>query len=309
MSIAEGVPLEALADDQPLNDVPTSKRSRRRNLGLWASLTSLIVIVLSCYIGPLLLGADATEQKLGDRLKPPFWLEGSAPGKPFGTDAFGRDMLARTLEGGQVSLEVGFGAATGAVLLGVILGLIAGYRGGWIDRAIMGISDVWIAFPFLVLALAAVAVIGSSVPVLIALLTLGGWVLATKVTRTIAQRLRGEDYVMAAVGAGASDTYIIRKHVLPQVVPANLVVWAFTVGTLVIIEGALSFLGLGVKPPQPSWGNILSDGVNYLERAWWICLWPSLMLVATVISTNALGNGLRRRWESGAMTVEVKDQP
>ena len=309
MSISEGIPFEAAAADPVLDDAPLPRGKRPRNIGLWVSVTTLVLIVLACFVGPMLLGADATEQKLSQRLKPPFWLDGSVPGKPFGTDAFGRDMLARTLEGGRVSLEVGFGAATGAVLIGVLLGLVAGYRGGWVDRAVMAVSDVWIAFPFLVLALAAVAVVGSSVPVLIALLTLGGWVLPTRVTRTIAQRLRGEDYVLAAAGAGATDGYIIRKHILPQVIPANLVVWSFTVGTLVIIEGALSFLGLGVKPPQPSWGNILSDGVNYLETAWWICLWPALMLVTTVVATNGLGTGLRRRWESGATAVDIKDTP
>jgi peptide/nickel transport system permease protein len=309
VSISEGFPLEAAAVDPVVEDAQSPRGRPPRNVGLWVSATTLVVVVLACFVGPMLLGADATKQSLGQRLKPPFWLDGSVPGKAFGTDAFGRDMLARTLEGGRVSLEVGFGAATGAVLIGVLLGLVAGYRGGWVDRAVMAVSDVWIAFPFLVLALAAVAVVGSSVPVLIALLTLGGWVLPTRVTRTIAQRLRGEDYVMAAAGAGATDGYIIRKHILPQVIPANLVVWSFTVGTLVIIEGALSFLGLGVKPPQPSWGNILSDGVNYLETAWWICLWPALMLVTTVIATNGLGTGLRRRWESGATAVDVKDTP
>ncbi|MGH1562365.1 ABC transporter permease [Mumia sp. DW29H23] len=282
-------------------------RRRGPDLRLWTSVGVLGLVVVACFLGPVLLGPDAGQQALGDRLAPPAWLPGAIEGRPFGTDAFGRDMLARTLEGGRVSLEVGFGAATGAVVIGLVLGLVAGYRGGWWDRVIMTVADVWLAFPFLVIALAAVAVVGSDIPVLIALLTLGGWVLPTRVTRTIAQRVRSEEYVVAAVGAGASDLYLVRRHVLPQVLPANLVVWSFTVGALVVIEGALSFLGLGVKPPTPSWGNIVSDGTPYLETAWWIVAWPALMIVVTVMCANALGNGLRRRWQSGSQAMDAAD--
>jgi len=268
----------------------------REQLSLWVSLGVLGAVTLACFLGPGLLGEDAGQQALGQRLRPPFWSPDALAGSPLGTDAFGRDMLARTLEGGRVSLEVGFGAATGAVILGTVLGVVAGFWGGWLDRVVMAVADVWLAFPFLVIALAAVAVVGSDVPVLIALLTLGGWVLPTRVTRTIAQRVRSEDYVVAAAGAGAGSGYLMRRHVLPQVVPVVLVVWSFTVGALVVIEGALSFLGLGVKPPTPSWGNILSDGTVYLETAWWIAAWPALMIVVTVVCANGLGNGLRRAW-------------
>jgi peptide/nickel transport system permease protein len=263
----------------------------------------LVALTLACFFGPALLGEEAGQQALGSRLKPPFWMPGALPGSPLGTDAFGRDMLVRTLEGGRVSLEVGFGAATGAVVLGTLLGVVAGFWGGWCDRVVMALADVWLALPFLVIALAAVAVVGSDIPVLIALLTLGGWVLPTRVTRTIAQRIRSEDYVVAAAGAGAGAGYLMRRHILPQVLPVVLVVWSFTVGALVVIEGALSFLGLGVKPPTPSWGNLLADGTVYLETAWWIAAWPALMIVVTVVCTNALGNGLRRSWRLASTDV------
>ena len=108
------------------------------------------------------------------------------------------------------------------------------------------------------------------------------------------RRVRGEDHVAAARGAGASDAYILRRHILPEIIPANIVVWSFTVGTLVVIEGALSFLGLGVKPPLPSWGSMLNSGTTFLQTAWWIALWPGLMLVLTVLATNGVGTGLRR---------------
>jgi ABC-type dipeptide/oligopeptide/nickel transport system permease subunit len=310
MSISEGIPLEAMTGEpheEPSESAPVRNRARRTaNIQIAVSAGVLILIVFGCFVGPSLLSESATAQTLSERLKPGFWSSEGIPGKPLGTDAFGRDMVARTLEGGRVSLQVGFGAATGSVIIGLFLGLVAGYRGGWVDRAVMGVSDVWVAFPFLVIALAAVAVVGSSIPVLIVLLTLGGWVLPTRVTRTIAQRVRSEDYVVAAAGAGATDTYLVRTHVLPQVLPANLVVWSFTVGTLVIIEGALSFLGLGVRPPMPSWGNILADGTAYLETAWWICACPAVMIVATVMCANTLGTGLRRRWQTGPGAIDLE---
>lgn len=277
----------------------STRTDRRSRWMLGGSLTVLLLVALACFVGPRFMDPARGQQALGDRLAGPAWLDGSVDGRPLGTDSFGRDMIHRTLEGGQVSLQIAFLAATGAVVVGMVLGLVAGFRGGWADRIVTGLSDVWIAFPFLVICLATVAVVGSDVWVLTGLLVLGGWVLPTKVTRTVAMRVRGEDYVAAARGAGASNFYLIRTHVLPQVLPANLVVWSFTVGTLVIIEGALSFLGLGVRPPQASWGSLLSDGRGFLETAWWISLWPGVLLVVTVVATNLLGTALRRLWGTG----------
>ena len=275
----------------------------KADLAFYGPLATLLVVVAACFLGPNAMGVDPLAQDLGNRLQAPAWLGGD--GGALGTDAFGRDVLARVLEGGKVSLLVGFGAATGAMVLGVLLGLVAGYRGGWIDRVVMAFADVWLAFPFLVLALAAVAVVGSDVPVLIVLLTLGGWVLPTRVTRTIVQQVRSEDFVVAAVGAGASDAYVIRKHLLPQVIPVTLVVWSFTVGTLVVVESALSFLGLGVRPPTPSWGNLVSDGTVYLESAWWIGAFPAVMIVVTVLVSNSLGAGLRHKLSRAGIHAEV----
>ena len=272
---------------------------RRARLMLGGSLGVLLLVTLACFFGPHLMDDARGQQALGDRLKGPAWTSESIAGRPLGTDSFGRDMVHRTLEGGQVSLQIAFLAATGAVVVGMLLGLVAGFRGGWVDRVVTGLSDVWVAFPFLVICLATVAVVGSDVWVLTGLLVLGGWVLPTKVTRTVAMRVRSEDYVAAARGAGATNGYLIRTHVLPQVLPANLVVWSFTVGTLVIIEGALSFLGLGVRPPQAFWGSLLSDGRGFLETAWWISVWPGLLLVVTVVATNVLGAALRRVWGTG----------
>lgn len=257
------------------------------------ALAGLVPIALAVAFGPLLLGVDPLEQDLPAKLAPPFWMEGSLAGHPLGTDQLGRDLLARVLAGGRTSLLVGFVASTLACAVGIVVGLLSGYLGGWTDRLIMGLGDLWIAFPFLVLAIAAIGVVGSSTPILITLLTLAGWVTSARVTRTIVKQVRGEDYVAASVGAGAGHLSVLTRHLLPAVAGANLVIWTFVVGTMVLVEGGLSFLGLGVRPPAPSWGTILNDGRELLETAWWIPLWPGLALTLTVFLVNLLGDGLR----------------
>ncbi|GAB2831081.1 ABC transporter permease [Actinocorallia aurea] len=259
-----------------------------------AALAGLVLLALAVVFGPLLLSADPLEQNLSEGLAPPFWMDGAVAGHPLGTDQLGRDLLVRTLAGGRTSLLVGFVAATLACLVGVVAGLVAGYLGGPLDRIVMGVGDLWIAFPFLVLAIAAITVVGSSTTVLIVLLTLAGWVTPARVTRALARRLKGEDYVSAAVGFGGGHRYVLTRHLLPAVAGANAVIWTFMVGALILIEGGLSFLGLGVRPPTPSWGTILNDGRDLMETAWWVPLWPGLALTVTVLLVNLLGDGLRR---------------
>ncbi|MET7401144.1 ABC transporter permease [Dactylosporangium sp. NPDC005572] len=264
----------------------------------WVALTGLVALVLAAVLAGPLTGQDPIAQHLGDRLLPP----GTA-GHLLGTDDKGRDVLARTLYGARVSLLVGFVAATAASAFGMLLGLLAGYYGGWADRLITRAGDVWIAFPFLVLAVATLAVAGSDLWILVSLLALAGWVTPTRVTRSLVRRLRGADHVQAAIGLGAGDARVIRRHVLPAVLPANLVVWTLTVGTLILIEGGLSFLGLGVRPPTPSWGNMLNDGRGFLEIAWWMTAAPGVALTLTVLLTNLLGDALRDR-----LDVRLRDR-
>ncbi len=258
-----------------------------------AGLLGLLVLLLLVTFPGLVTGHDPETQNLSARLVPPAWLDGGSTEHLLGTDHLGRDVAARTLYGGRVSLLVGFVAATAASVLGIALGLLAGYRGGWLERVVAEAANVWLAFPFLVLAIATVAVVGSDLTVLVVLLAIAAWVTPTSITRAATASLRGEDYVQAAIGMGASDGWILRRHVLRSVLAPNLVVWTLTVGTLVVIEGALSFLGLGVRPPTASWGNMLSDGRAYLETAWWLVAFPGVALTATVAFTNLLGDGLR----------------
>ncbi|MGA3540315.1 ABC transporter permease [Melissospora conviva] len=269
-----------------------------KRIGVWGAAIGLLLIVAAVLLAGPISGHDPLAQNLSDRLLPP-----GTDGHLLGTDDKGRDVLARALYGGRISLLVGFVAATAAAVAGIALGLLAGYYGGWWDRIISGMADIWIAFPFLVLAVATLAVVGGTVPVLVVLLTFGAWVTPTRVTRGLARRLRGADHVQAAIGLGASDGRIIRRHVLPAVLPANLIVWTLTVGTLILIEGGLSFLGLGVRPPTPSWGNMLSDGRGYLELAWWATAAPGAALTLTVLLTNLLGDALR-----DSLDIKLRDR-
>jgi peptide/nickel transport system permease protein len=184
-------------------------------------------------------------------------------------------------------------AATVSATLGVTLGLTAGYFGGLVDRAIMRLSDVQIAFPFLVVAIAVIAVLGSNLVVLVALLSVAGWVFYARITRGLTLRLRRMEYVEAARAAGARPRRIVAVHILPNVLSPNLVLWTLSIATLILIESSLSFLGLGVQPPTPSWGNLLSDGRSYIDNAWWIAIFPGLAITITVLAVNTLGDVLR----------------
>lgn len=253
----------------------------------------LLFIVLSAVFAPLIVPHDPELQALARRLKPPFWMEGSVPGYVLGTDPFGRDILSRIIMGGRVSLLVGFVSSSVGAVIGITLGLLAGFMGGTVERIIMRFTDVWVAFPFLVLAIGVIAVVGSDMTVLIALLSLVGWVLYCRVTRGQTLSMRKRDFILAARVMGASDGRIILRHILPNVVAPNLVIWTFSVATLILIESSLSFLGLGVRPPTPSWGNILSEGRVYVADAWWVAIFPGLAITITVLCVNTLGDTLR----------------
>lgn len=268
------------------------RRYRARPAALVASVV-LLVLALVAIFADLLAPHDPIAQSLADQLKPPFWLPGGSLDYPLGTDRFGRDMLSRIIFGARVSLTIGLVAATVSATLGVTLGLTAGYFGGLVDRAIMRLSDVQIAFPFLVVAIAVIAVLGSNLAVLIALLSVAGWVFYARITRGLTLRLRRIEYVEAARAAGASPRRIVAAHILPNVLSPNLVLWTLSIATLILIESSLSFLGLGVQPPTPSWGNLLSDGRSYIDNAWWIAIFPGLAITITVLAVNTLGDALR----------------
>jgi len=210
-----------------------------------------------------------------------------------GTDELGRDVLSRIIYGARVSLKVGFIAMGIAILTGTILGLIAGYYGGFIDTIIMRFVDVMLAFPTLFLILAVVAVLEPSIYIIMIVIGLTGWMDVARLVRAEVLSLKEREFVLAARAIGAGSGRIIFKHILPNAIYPVIVAATFSVGGAILIESGLSFLGLGIQPPEPSWGGILSVGKDYITVAWWMSLFPGIAIFLTVLSFNLLGEALR----------------
>ena len=252
----------------------------------------LLVVVLASVLAPLLTAANPVKPSFGKRLAPP-WGLGGTPVYVLGTDNLGRDIFARLLYGGRVSLVL----ATSAVLLaagaGVVVGLVAGVVGGRLDDLVMRVADVQLAFPVIMLAIAIVAVVGTSPLALVSVLALSGWVLYARTVRANVLTIRQLEYVEAARTLGASDLRVVFRHVLPNTLASILVIASSQFATMVLLESGLSFLGMGVQPPQPSWGAMLSEGRDYLSNAWWLATVPGLAISLVVLGANLLGDGLR----------------
>lgn len=210
-----------------------------------------------------------------------------------GTDELGRDVLTRIIYGARISLKVGFVSVGIAVLAGSVAGLCAGYYGGWIDQVIMRFVDIMLCFPTFFLILAVIALLEPSIWYIMIIIGLTGWMGVARLVRAEVLSLRERDFVMAARGIGASDARIIFRHILPNAMSPVLVAATLGVAGAILTESALSFLGIGVQPPTPSWGNMLTAGKDYLEFAWWLSLFPGLAILVTVIAYNLVGEGLR----------------
>lgn len=222
----------------------------------------------------------------------------------FGTDQLGRDVLSRVIWGGQVSLSIAACAVALAGAFGSLIGLVAGYLGGGVDRMVMWIADVQFSLPAVILALVLVGAVGPSFANIVIVLSLANWARFARVIRSEALSLRSRDFVLLAKLGGASSLRITAHHILPNVLGTFIVLATLDIGLIIILEATLSFLGLGVQPPDPSWGTMIADGRGYLERAWWISVLPGAALMATVLSGNLIGDvlrdrlnpSLRRRW-------------
>ncbi len=247
------------------------------------------VAALAPWIAPY--GYD--DQSLAARLTPPVWVSGGSWQHLLGTDQLGRDMLTRIIYGARPSLVVGLGGVGLGGMLGVGLGLLTGYHRGWVDVLIMRVADAQLAFPYLLLAIAIVTVVGPSFAVLVAVLGLRTWVIYARTVRGSTLSIREHEYVQAAEALGASSARIIARHVLPNVMTPAVVLASVELAQLVLLESTLGFLGLGVQPPMPSWGSMLSGGRNYLQSAWWVAVFPGLAIMVTVLGANLLGEGLR----------------
>lgn len=210
-----------------------------------------------------------------------------------GTDQLGRDVLSRMIWGARISLKVGFAATGLAIFIGTMLGAIAGYYGGWRDAIIMRFVDIMLCFPTLFLILAVIAFLEPSIWNIMIVIGLTGWMGITRLVRADFASLRERDFVLAARGIGAGDLRIIVIHILPNAMASVLVTATLGVAGAILTESALSFLGIGVQPPTPSWGNILTAGKDNIDIAWWLSLYPGLAILLTVLGYNLLGEGLR----------------
>ncbi|MCP4103989.1 MAG: ABC transporter permease [Desulfobacteraceae bacterium] len=265
------------------------KRSRSAVAG--GIMICVILLTSACF--PLFYSTDPLKQDLLARFTPPVWQEGGTWKYPLGTDNLGRDVLARILHGSRVSLVVGCLSVLLAELTGIILGLISGYYGGRTDSIIMRIADIFMAYPFMLLTISIIAVLGNSIFNLILVLGLSDWVTYARTVRGSVLSLKEKEFVKAARSLGTRNVTIIRRHVLPNVLSPLLVLGTVRVANIIIWESGLSFLGMGVPPPRPTWGRMLAEGRVYIADSWWLVTLPGLAIMLTILSINLLGDGLR----------------
>jgi ABC-type dipeptide/oligopeptide/nickel transport system permease subunit len=227
------------------------------------------------------------------RLAPPAWMENGTVEHPLGTDQVGRDLLARMIYGGRVSLVAGVAAVLMSATIGVLLGLGAGYAGGNTDWTIMTLLNVMLTFPFVLLALAVIAVLGPSLVNMIVVLGVAGWPIYARVVRAETLAMREREFVLAGRALGMSHARIVFRQIVPNLVSVIVVIATLQVAQVIILESFLSFLGLGIQPPTPAWGNMLGEGRLYMLNSWWIATFPGLAIFVTTLVINLMGNALR----------------
>ena len=273
---------------------PVAIRPRRRvSFRAVFGLSVLLVMGASAVLAPQLAPWDPAKQMLMKRLRPPMWQERGLREHPLGTDHLGRDILSRLLYGGRISLGVGLTAVTLSALLGVTLGLLAGFFGGRADTLIMRIVDVFLAIPYILLAMGVVFALGPSLLNVILVMAVTRWVQFARIVRADVLSLREREFVAGARARGNRSLRLLLRHVLPNALTPIIVVATLELAFMIIYESALSFLGLGVQPPTPTWGWMLSDGRNYVATAWWLATLPGLTIMLTVLAVNLLGDWLR----------------
>ncbi len=258
-----------------------------------AGAALLLLLLISSVAAPLIVPHEPTSQNVREKLAPPAWKAGGSWSHPLGTDHLGRDVLARILYGARTSLAIGLLATVTAASLGITLGVLSGYFGRSLDAVIMRVVDIQMAFPSILLALAAMVVLGPGLRNLVLVLAITSWEFFSRVVRAEVLSLRNRDFVEGGRAVGATHLRLIGWYIAPNLVGTVTVVATLTIARTVISEASLSFLGLGIQPPTPSWGGMLAEGRRYLSVAWWIATFPGLALMATVVAVNLLGDALR----------------
>ena len=259
---------------------------RQNKLAVFSAIVILLMI-LGAIFAPYLTHWKVGEMDLRNRLAPPsaaHWL---------GTDEGGRDIWTRILYGARVSLLVGVVPSLLAIALGTLLGILAGYRGGWADTVIMRLADITLALPSMLLAMVIMYTLGDGKLNMILTLTLVGWASVARVVRAEAMKLRNREFVEAARSIGVTTDRIMRRHILPNCIPTLIVLFTLNVPAAILTESSLSFLGLGIRPPDASWGQMINAGRQYLISAPWLCFAPGAVIMITVLTFNFLGDGLR----------------
>jgi len=265
----------------------------KKILGNWYNLFAvgtLLAILFMALGAPLISPYSPIGGSLQERLKPP-----ASKGHLLGTDTLGRDLLSRIIYGARVSMAVGVTSVLIAGLFGTLLGLISGFYGGWIDRILMRFVDMQLSFPFVVLALTIAAILGPSFRNIIITLAVSSWVIYARLVRGEVLGIKEKQYIQAAFTVGLPNWRIIAIHILPNILSAVIVLASLEVGRMIIAEAAISFLGFGIQPPTAAWGNMLSEGQDYMMTSWWLAVFPGLAIVITTLAANIVGDALRDR--------------
>ncbi|WP_440119306.1 ABC transporter permease [Paenibacillus sp. QZ-Y1] len=297
MTGSNEMPIPGTEQEQDNGRVPTGVRYIWRQLiisktGMFGAVLVLLVVLIA--IGaPLLTSHDPAAVNPLNRLKPPAWLEGGTAEYWLGTDNLGRDMWSRIVYGARVSLIVGMGSVIVSGMIGAILGLVSGFYGKWLDAVIMRVGDAFMAIPTILFMLVVMAIVGPGITTLIFVIGVTNWVPFTRVVRSEVLSIKERDFVHAARSIGAKNGRLILKHILPNILSSFIVICGMNVGTTIIMEASLSFLGLGIKPPDVSWGGMLSDGRQYVATSWWVATFPGLAITFTVLGVIFLGDWLR----------------
>ncbi len=268
------------------------RRLWRLKWGLGAGAFMLLIVGVSL-AAPWLAPYSPVEVDIRHRLAPPAWMDRGTPDHVLGTDQIGRDLLSRMIYGGRVSLLIAVAAVLVSSSIGVLLGLAAGYFGPRVDWSIMTLVNVMLTFPFVLLALAVIAVLGPSLTNMVIVIGVADWPLYARVIRAETMALRERDFMTAARALGMSHLRIIFRQILPNLVSVIVVIATLQVARVIILESFLSFLGLGVQPPTPAWGNMLGDGRVYMLNSWWIAAFPGAAIFVTTLTINLMGNALR----------------